>query len=107
MKEINDLKELQKIEASGKSSIIEFGMPKSCVACLYVDEHLKTMEQKLVFEDLDYYFCKNIDIMTKLGYNYVPVVLLVSKKYKAEQFERDISTNYEKLVEWINSVIKN
>lgn len=103
MKEIKNMQELNGID-SNSYSLIKFGQP-NCIPCQLTQENLMKFEQSNKY-NLSYYECSNIDVITKLGYTAVPVIMLITPTKKIELQDSSISMDYDDLENWINENIK-
>lgn len=103
MKEIKMMEELNALTGI-RPSLVKFGQP-NCIPCKMTQENLEEIENSKKY-DLDFYECSNIDIITQLGYNAVPVVMLITSHIKAELLDSSIAMDLDELDEWIGSSLK-
>lgn len=103
MKEIKNMEEYKIIDGR-HPAIVKFGLP-TCIPCKMTEENLTNYENEKLF-NLDYYQCSNIDMMTELGYNSVPVVVLITPTRKVELTDSSISMDEDELKQWINENLK-
>lgn len=100
MKEIKTMDELNAITGQ-EPSIIKFGQP-NCIPCKMTQENLNNFEKNNKF-NLIYYECSDINIITKLGYNAVPVIMLLTPHKKIELTDSSIAMDEDDLENWITT----
>ena len=54
---------------------------------------------------MTYYSCDDINVITSLGYNSIPVVVMITPHRKVELTDSSISMDYDELEDWINKNI--
>jgi len=102
MKEIKSMEELNAI--TGKEpSIIKFGQP-NCIPCKMTQENLEELENSKKYS-LTFYECSDINVITNLGYNSVPVVMLITPTRKVELTDSSVAMDIDELTDWINNNI--
>lgn len=103
MKKISTIEEYNLITGQ-EPSIIEFGTPMTCIPCKMTMENLHNYDINKKF-NLTYYSCDDINVITSLGYNSIPVVVMITPHRKVELTDSSISMDYDELEDWINKNI--
>lgn len=102
---VKEIKTEEELESNlGDNYIIEFGTPEHCIPCKMTLENLEEIENSKKY-DINYYHCDNIDIISKLGYNSVPIVILNTTERKVVLDDTSISMDVDELSAWINKIM--
>lgn len=103
MKSIKTMEEYKQINGK-EPSIVKFGLP-NCIPCKMTQENLEEFEKDNKF-NLTYYECGDINMMAELGYEAVPVVVLITPQKIVELKDSSISMDSDELANWIEQNIK-
>lgn len=105
MKKINNLEEFELLKKNSKINIIKFGQ-EGCMPCSMVGEIFEKLDNdkdNLLFSNVEFYECENVDLMKNMDISNLPVVYIINNKFE-ERIEAYscIDELEEKLSEAIN-----
>jgi hypothetical protein len=98
MKTIKYIEEFNCI--NGKpSSLILLGAD-DCIHCMVAKKFLEEAEENKKYK-LQYYYCNDVNIISNLDYNIVPIVILITSTKKIELIDKNIIADIKAFNSWI------